>query len=170
MTAASDFTEAVRALTAALRQALPVADAIRLLPALAAQAGPTITGALCRRIAVVEACRASASYQPASYDEAAALRAMLCELLDVEIIRAGDEGEDATWRALRRLLAAVVRDLTARGASLAPLVEVRQRRSLPSLVLANRLYQDAEREAELVARVDPRSPLFMPMAFTALAR
>ena len=40
---------------------------------------------------------------------------------------------------------------------------------LPSLVLAHRLYQDAERADELVSAANPRHPAFMPTGFRALS-
>lgn len=171
MSAASDFAASIRALASALRAAATdPADGLRLLDRLAAVPGEGPTATLARRAAVIELCRASAAYRPRSYEGAAKLRARLCELLDAEIVAAGDAGQDEAFAALRRLRAAVVRDLTARGASLARLTTVRRRRSLPALVLAHQLYSDAARQGELVRRTDPPHPLFMPPEFVALDR
>lgn len=171
MTVLQETAAAVHALASALRQAAnDPADATRLLAALAASAGNGPTGVFCRRAAVVELCRAAADYRPTSYDDAAGLRARLCALLDREITDAGDAGEDEVFRAFHALRAAVVQDLTARGASLARVVAVERRRSLPAAVLAHQLYRDATRAEELVERVDPPHPLFLPPTFAALDR
>jgi hypothetical protein len=74
--------------------------------------------AACRRAGLIGLARASASYQSVSYDDAAALRAVLSAALDAEITVAGDAGDDAAYDALKTLPSAVVRDLTARGTSL----------------------------------------------------
>lgn len=42
--------------------------------------------------------------------------------------------------------------------------------SLPSLTVANRLYQNAERSDELVMEIQPRHPAFMPTQFKALKK
>jgi prophage DNA circulation protein len=127
-------------------------------------------GDLFRRAAVVSVCRASANYQPSSYDDAAALRATVTGLLDAEIQIAGDQGEDATYNALRSVRAAVVQDLTARGGSLAKLVTINTGRPLPALALAQRAYRDASRSDELIAEAEPIHPAFMPTSFKALAQ
>lgn len=80
--------------------------------------------AACRRVALVSLARASASYQPSSYDDAAALRVSVGAALDTEITEAGDAGEDASYLALKALRSAVVRYLTVRGASLPSVVTV----------------------------------------------
>jgi prophage DNA circulation protein len=41
--------------------------------------------------------------------------------------------------------------------------------SLPALVLAHRIYDDAGRADQLVQQVQPVHPLFMPQSFQALA-
>jgi prophage DNA circulation protein len=125
--------------------------------------------ALCRRCAVLSLARAASAYQPDSYDDAAALRAIVAAALDVEITAAGDAGEDATYLALSALRAAVVQDLTARGAAL-PLVEsVILPAPLPALVVAFRLYRDAGRADDIAARAQAIHPAFSPTAMRVLA-
>jgi prophage DNA circulation protein len=126
--------------------------------------------ALVRRAAIVAIARASAAYQPSSYDDAVRVRTQACELLDQEIDAAGDAGEDATYGALRALRRAVVADLTARGASLAPIAVFAFNAQLPDLVLAQRLYADVTRADGLVRQAAPQHPSFMPLSFRALAR
>ncbi|MCP1290937.1 DNA circularization N-terminal domain-containing protein [Chromobacterium sp. S0633] len=128
------------------------------------------TAALLRRSAVIGVCQASASYQPSSYEGAAAMRARVTTLLDVEIQSAADQGLDATYLALRRLRAAVVADLTARGGKLSRMTTVSTPAPVPALLLAQRLYRDPARADELVQQADPIHPAFMPVSFKALAQ
>ncbi len=122
-----------------------------------------------RRAAVVEYARAVLAYQPASYDDAAALRDGAVELIDAEMADAGDAGEDDTYATLGALRSALCRDIASRGADLAPMRAFVLNGSLPALAIANRLYRDAARVDALVIQVDPEHPLFMPQSFTALA-
>lgn len=157
------------------------ADQVRLFTTLAAYAPTTVPGSaavgtaqaatsdLWRRAALTALARASAAYQPSSYDDAAALRASLVDLLEAEIEIAGDHGEDDVFSAFLALKAGVAADLTARGASLAPIVTVTFPTALPAPVVAMKLYQDASRTDELIAESGVRHPLFMPTSFDALA-
>jgi prophage DNA circulation protein len=161
------------------------ADQVRLLSAMtvfspSATFGVDVTGlamgimqagiaALCRQSALASLALAASSYRPSSYDDAITLRDQVATLLDNEIKTAGNAGDDPGFSAMRALRAAVVADLTKRGATLAPLADLSVARSLPALVLAHRLYQDGTRADELVARVNPAHPSFMPQKFRALA-
>jgi prophage DNA circulation protein len=124
--------------------------------------------AACRRAVLVSLARASAAYQPVSYEDAAALRLALTAALDVEITAAGDAGEDATYGALKALRAAVVQDLTVRGASLPSVVTVVLGLPMPALAIAQRLYCDASRSDEIIARSGAVHPAFCPVSFQAL--
>jgi prophage DNA circulation protein len=182
-TGLSDASAAVA--TAVQRSAANPADAIRMLIPLAQYEPPPILGAggpLWARATAMQgaiasnlrasACaalaRAAAAYQPSSYQDAQSLRLTVCGVLDAEAIRAADDRRDATYTALRTLRWAVALDLAVRGASLALLVEVETRVSMPSLVEAWTLYQDTSREPQLVASAAPPHPLFMPVEFPAL--
>jgi hypothetical protein len=125
--------------------------------------------AACRRAVLVSLAQASASYQPASYEDAAALRTSLAAVLDIEITAAGDAGEDATYSALKTLRSASVQDLTARGASLPSIVTVVLHVQLPSLAIAQLLYRDASRSDEIAAQAGAVHPAFCPVTFQALA-
>ena len=102
-------------------------------------------------------------------DEALTVRNTVVAFIDAEMLVAGDLGDDSTYTALRALRQAVVADLDERGASLAPLETYTLSDSLPSLVLANRLSQDASRSDELIGEADPIHPAFMPSSFRALS-
>lgn len=180
------FAAAAQAVAAALLAATTdPADAIRMLsnlaqfdssaPVPASAVGSAMQtmqsgcGDLFRRAAVVALCRASASYQPSSLDDATTVRTQITTLLDAEILVAGNQGEDTTFNALRALRAAVVQDLTSRGTNLSTLAPVVTQAALPATVLAQRLYRDPDRAAELVTQAAPIHPAFMPTNFKALS-
>ncbi|MBC9208877.1 hypothetical protein IBL26_18670 [Roseomonas aerophila] len=186
MSAGSDFVAAVQALAAAVAAtADDPADRIRLLAALARYRPDETTGegtigdamatmqhavaALCRRAALVEMARAVAASTPPSYDEAVALRDLVCGLLDAEILDAGGR-DDAAVMALRALKTAVAADLTARAADLAALRDVVTGAPLPALVHVYRLYRDLGRGDELAAYAGTDDPIFLPPTFRALGR
>ncbi|SUY95393.1 phage DNA circularisation protein [Citrobacter freundii] len=75
-----------------------------------------------------------------------------------------------TYRDLIALHNTVVSTLTERGANLARFTEYQFHSSLPSLVLAERIYQDPTRNNELVRCVNPVHPAFMPLDFKALSK
>ena len=188
MSAASDaYAAACGQLTQALLAAInDPADAVRLLLPLTAwlPQPPPGNGPLARQaaaqqdaIAAVLRCAACAAlgeatlaYQPASYQDAQALREAVCAALDAEATRCADAGRDTSYNALRDLRAAIALDLAIRGADLAWLVEVETRATMPSLAEAWSLYQDTTREPAMVAAADVAHPLFLPLAFQALNR
>jgi prophage DNA circulation protein len=187
MSGVANFAAGAQALAAALLAATKdPSDSVRVLGALAnftpalpvpaSAVGAAIQvmqagcGDLFRRAAVVAMARASASYQPSSFDDALAIRTQLASLLDAEIQIAGNQGEDGTFNALRAVRAAVVQDLTARGANLAPLATIKSNVSVPAPVLAQRLYRDSSRTDELVTQADVIHPAFMPTGFKALSQ
>lgn len=186
MSTPADFSTSAQSLIAAVLTAVTdPADALRALQTLAAYdigvvptdspigaAANTMVLAqadLFRRSAVIAMARASTAYTPSSANDAAAVRDLVCGLLDAEITVAGDQGQDSTYAALRALKASVYRDLTTRGADLAVVRTVSFAASMPALALAQRLYQDATRADDLVARANPRHPAFMPVSFEALS-
>jgi prophage DNA circulation protein len=182
-----DFAAAAQALAAAVYGAsVDPADAIRILSGLsdftpsdttgssaigAAMATmQRATGDLFRRAAVVALARASSDYQPVSAADAVGVRNTVCDALDREIEIAGDQGEDATFNAMRRLRTAVVRDLTARGAGLPDQARIQSMASVPAPVLAQKIYRDAARGDELVSVSDCVHPAFLPLSLNALSK
>jgi prophage DNA circulation protein len=185
--AAADFSAAAVQLADALQAAtIDPADAIRLLLPLAdfqpgtlpgtgsvairAQTAQEAMASNLRCAACAALARSARAYQPASYEDALALRRAVCGALDREATRSADAGRDATYRAVSELRAAVALDLAVRGANLASLIEIITRVSMPSLVEAWSLYQDTTREPQLTASADPPHPLFLPAEFAALSR
>lgn len=133
-------------------------------------ANRTAIETLVRRAAVIEAARASARIDfsaPATasapritYQQAIAMREQLADALEDEAATASA----AVFNALMDLRAAVVRDITARGADLPRLVTISMPATLPALVVAYRAFGDTAREAEIVARnpILVRHPGFVP--------
>jgi prophage DNA circulation protein len=187
MTTPYDLAASAQSLVASLyATAQDPADALRILAGLletsstapaasdaigiAMTAMQTSMDILFRRAVVVAMARASADYQPSSSDDAAAIRTQVCAALEAEITVAADIGDDASFMALRSLMAAVSFDLNQRGASLSPVAMIATGQPLPSLVLAQRQYQDIGREQELVTEASPVHPAFMPISFDGLAQ
>jgi prophage DNA circulation protein len=186
MSTANDFSAAAQAAMAALAgSAANPDDALRLLAQLATYSPTSATSSspigmamgtmqsasndLFRRAAVVALARASAKYQPASADDAARVRGIVCAALDSEIGVAGDQHEDATYNALRVLRSAVVLDLNTRAAGLPAMALITTPLSIPAPALAQRLYRDPTRADELVTQANCPHPAFMPTAFKALS-
>jgi prophage DNA circulation protein len=174
------FSNAAQGVIDAIRAAAPTpGDALRGLQTLAtyvpvagAAGDEAVMQGACadlfRRAALGGLVSAGSDYQPQSSGDAAAVRTLVLSVLDTEITTAGDQFEDDVYTALRSLRGQAVQDLNSRGAQLPTLVTVTMPSSLPSLVLAQRLYRDASREDELVARAVPVHPAFMPRTFEAL--
>jgi prophage DNA circulation protein len=183
---ALSFTTSAQGLTAALGTAVVnPGDALRLFSALAVYAPQTsdglsqtaaaeqiaqlATGALLRRAAIGALARAIGQYAPSSYDDAAAVRSQVTNYLDAEILIAGDAGDDASYGALRALRQMVVALLIQAGSGLPRLQEFSYNAPLPALTLAQRIYADASRAAQLIDQAKPVHPAFMPPQFQALA-
>jgi prophage DNA circulation protein len=92
----------------------------------------------------------------ADIDTAIGVRDQLTDVIDMLSLTADDQ----LYPVLMDLRASVVRDINTRVAALPALVTFVPARTLPSLVLAYRLYGDATRDAEIVARNDLVYPGF----------
>jgi prophage DNA circulation protein len=93
-----------------------------------------------------------------SYQEAVKVRDELADRLDVLM---EDSVADDTYQSLAALRVAVITDINARGADLARTVAYRPVTTLPALVVAYQLYDDAERSEEIIARNRIRHPGFV---------
>jgi prophage DNA circulation protein len=114
---------------------------------------------LVRGVALTEAADASAAIPFVVYDDAVAVREELAGGLDARMASA----PDPVYRAMSGLRTATVRDITTRGADLSRLSEVEIGATMPALVVAHRLYGDAGREADVLARNPSiRHPGFVP--------
>lgn len=90
-----------------------------------------------------------------SSSDAAALRDEIAAELSAAILAASDAFADAQAAALRDLRTAVIRDLDIRSARLPARVVYTVPAQVPAIVIAQRLYGDVAREAEIVARNRP---------------
>jgi len=172
-----DLQPAASALMAALvASCADPADAIRLLLQLMAA---TIDGLqtqtvyvasqLVLRAAAAALCQASANYQPASANDAAARIAQICPVLDALSLTASAMGDDDSYNTLAACRGTVATDLRTRGATLAQVTTFDRAAPLPALALAQSLYGDPTRADQLVAQAAPINPLFFPTSFQALA-
>lgn len=96
----------------------------------------------------------------ATSDQATALRDALVAQIDTEL--EVNDPPAAVARALAAVRAAVVRDVAARSEFLRSRSTFTPQAVLPAVVLAHRIYQDAGRADELVARNGVAHPAFVP--------
>ncbi|MFJ5398398.1 DNA circularization protein [Pectobacterium sp. CHL-2024] len=113
---------------------------------------------------------AAVEYNPSSSDEATALQNRVCEKLDDALVNVGNRAEDDVYAQLLELRKSFVDAMRIKSGTLASVMYVTVPKTLPSLTLANRLYQDATRSDELIQETNPRHPAFMPTTFTALRK
>ncbi len=103
---------------------------------------------LIQRLAVIEQSRVSALITPASSRSAIELRDSLAEKIEDLLETASDD----VYLALVDLRTAVIKDLTSRAAKSPQLSSFTPKTTLPALVLAHRIYGDANRDVEIIAR------------------
>jgi prophage DNA circulation protein len=119
-----------------------------------------------QRAAVVNAARASSSADHASLDDALNVRERLLAAIDTQMettdVVSGASIADDVFQALGGLRAAVAEDLLIRGGKLPRITRYTPLAMLPMLVIAHRLYGDASRADEIVARNKVRHPGFVP--------
>lgn len=106
----------------------------------------------------IEAARNSSTLDYDSAQDAIAVRDELSVVLDKQMQTA----DDNTYIALQDLRAAMVLDLTERAANLKQVRRYTPQATLPSLVIAHHLYQDANRATDIVARNSIGHPGFVP--------
>ena len=132
-------------------------------------AAQAAAASLCRRSALASVALACSNYAPSSYDDAEALRTGIAALLGAEILVAADAGDDGSFGALRSLRAVVLKDLADRASQLAQLITVTRNLPIPAPLMAQQLYADGSRCADLILRADPVHPAFMPTTCRVLA-
>jgi len=119
-----------------------------------------------QRGAVLRAATTSALAEYTSLNDALATRDRLLAAIDAQMgatnVVSGYPIGDDLYRALDGLRAAVNDDLTLRGGQLPRITYYTPLTTLPALVIAHRLYGDASRADEIVARNNIRHPGFVP--------
>jgi prophage DNA circulation protein len=115
--------------------------------------------ALVRRALLAQAVGISSHVDATVQTDARSVRDALCTALDLESLVA----DDTSYNALQVARRAVWTDLTARSTNGARLQAFTPRESLPALLLAHDLYEDAGRADEMVTRNNIIHPGFVPM-------
>lgn len=149
----------------------PVAPDIDLTPtARRAEANAAAAARMVRLAALVACSEAMIRRDYVARPDGVAARAAVASMFETEASETTGAAHAALYLAIDDLRGKVIDYLSRVINDLAPIVTVSTARSLPSLYLAYRLYQDPLRAAELVARNAVRHPSFMPLTITALAR
>jgi prophage DNA circulation protein len=166
----ANYANAVSNVVATILRALP--DPASLTNAFAQLndiSTPSITADLLRRSAAIGLAQAAAQYQPTSQNDAANLQDIVVNILDDEILIAGDQGDDQTFYALTDLRNSIAQYLISEGSALPPLQNFSNNNPLPALMLAYEYYNDITRTDQLIAAANPVHPAFMPISFIALS-
>ena len=137
---------------------VPAAPAVYTRSRQQAYTNTVAINALMRQVLVAQAVGVSSLADARVYDDTIGLRNNLTQVLDAEALNASD----ATFTALTDARGTVWRDLTERSRSGARLTSRTPPETTPALVLAYDLYDDATRNAEIVARNGVRHPGFVP--------
>ena len=117
----------------------------------------TAVTSLVRRAGVIEAARATSSIEFDSQDQAVAIRDIVIDAINNEQLTASDD----VFVALTDLRTAVVNDINTRAVDLSKVVAYTPKATMPAVVLAYRLYGDATRDQEIVARNSISHPGFV---------
>lgn len=126
------------------------------------QSNRTAIIGLVRQAAVIEAARIAPSATYETAEDAQAVRDAIAAAIDD--LMEDPATTDAVFSSLQRVRTAVVQGVPPESESLPNLVTITAIATLPSLVLAYDIYEDAEREGEIVTRNNIRYPGFVPGA------
>lgn len=135
-----------------------VAEAARLATGRPLAAAAPINGSTVTSSPASESTQVLPGLTYNNREEAVETRDVLIAELDRQQLQASPE----RYRALVGLTTALVADLNHRSASLAPLTRFTPGATMPALVIAHRLYGDASRAGEIVARNRIAHPGFVP--------
>lgn len=166
--APADFSGGLAGLASWGNDLPPIGGAGRQAAIMAAQQAAVI--GLVQGSALAAAIQVYAAADWPYAEAAAAARVQLVQLLDVQLDAAAAAGQDDLYCAWQALTALVIRDLLARAQALPDLRPYAFPAPLPSLALAQRLYQDASRATEIELLNSVAQPLFMPATGLALSR
>lgn len=122
------------------------------------------------RQALVAEARRWATVVFVNRDDAETARLSLTLAFDAVIEAASETGDYAVMRAFTALFGAIQRHLSSTALPLPRVVSYELPATLPSLVLAHRLYGDASRRSEIEQQNRVVHPLFMPRSGKALAQ
>ena len=111
-----------------------------------------------KQVALAEAVRIAPGQEYVSLTEAENQRDELGDLLDAQ----ADEAADDSYIALTTLRATMVEAIPNPSASLPDIVNITLQETTPAVVLAYRLYENANRDSEIAARNKVQHPGFIP--------
>ena len=126
--------------------------------AVAADTNALLTYDYWKTLSIGGAVKAGVQVDWGSLDEATAARSGLVEHLDSLMGRAPDE----LYAALQDIRITAANGIPGAASSLPAIVHLTLEGSVPAVVLANRLYNQPRRDAEIVRRNRIRHPLFVP--------
>lgn len=122
------------------------------------------------RMVLVEESRILAAMSFTSRDQIDGFIDQARENFDGAITVAADNMDNVAYQALIALKGAVINDLSVRAIPLPRLVNYTIAQRLPSLYLAQRIYQDASRNDEIVIENDIIHPAFCPLSLRVLSQ
>jgi prophage DNA circulation protein len=105
--------------------------------------------ALIQRVAIAEACKTVAIINWPTKDDAIAIRDVILNAIDDQMDASMTDG---VYNGMSALRAALAEDVRIRSARLPRLAYVTPATTLPALVLAHHIHNDARRDAEIVGR------------------
>ncbi|MDH4319869.1 MAG: DNA circularization N-terminal domain-containing protein [Desulfobulbaceae bacterium] len=127
--------------------------------------------AMVRQVSAIEAARSVSGmafrppsdpgYQPGgvdNYNKVVEIRNEVADRLETEM----ETADDDTYIAMSNLRAAFIADINTRAATTPRVKTVTPEQTTPALVLAYREYDDASRDADIIARNDIGHPGFLP--------
>jgi prophage DNA circulation protein len=132
------------------------------------QAAQAAISSVLRVAALFQLASAVFTYTPTSQGDAGTLRILMAQLFDAEMTTQAGLFNDIYYNDLSAVRLNIVQYLTQTANSLAPVGTFTFGTTLPSLALAQMLYQNAGLEPDLVARNVPIHPGFMPTTIEAL--
>lgn len=135
-----------------------------------AAANVALIGQGLRIAALAARCAAAVTATYSDRRAAIQVRADLAEAIEAEMGRCAGARDHPVWVELDRLRGDTAEALTRQMIDLAPVIVAEAHRQMPSLWWAQRLYGDAGRAGELIARNRTIHASFMPTAIEALAR
>lgn len=122
---------------------------------------------LVRNTSIAEMIKTTSQMTFASRNDAIAIRDEVSDLLEPQLTALADAGNDTQYLAFQSARAAMVNDINTRGAQLPNITNINTFDSVPALVFAYKLYEDASRDQEIVDRNKIVNPGFLP-AFTPI--
>jgi len=112
-----------------------------------------------KTVAVANESKAAVNRSYGSYEEAIDSRKAILGRIDT---LAGETTNDTIYERYRSIRASVAAAIPSEETSLPRIRAVELKKTLPSLVLAYDLYEDVDKETDLIARNNIRHPGFMP--------